>query len=139
MVARDTETRRPGQRVVDVAVCLLVAALLVGAATYVRSLLTPELGRLSPFMLYVAAVVLAGLLRGALCGLFVMLGGGLCGLFLFLSPGASPSTSAYVALAVFWAVSALVLLVSNELRLGLKATMDKVRALATRRGPGVSA
>ena len=71
---------------VRILVSVLIAAALVGATTAVRLALTPYLGALSPFMLYVAAVLVAGLVRGPLCGALVMLGGGFVGLRLFLSP-----------------------------------------------------
>ncbi len=113
-------------------VTLLVAAGLLAATTSLRAVLTPELGAQSPFMLYVAAVVLAGVLRGAFCGALVMLGGGASGLFLFLEPG-GVSEPGLIALVVFWLVSSVVLAVANELRLGVKATFDRVQAIARRR------
>ena len=126
--SRMSATRRAREAVVS----MIVAAGLIGAATAIRSLLSPMLGHHAPFMFYVGAVLLAGFLRGPLCGAMVMVAGGTLGLKLFLSPDQTPSAGMLAEAGIFLVVSGLVLLVSNELRLGLKATMDRVRALADR-------
>lgn len=118
------------RRAREVVVSMIVAAALIGAATGVRGLLGPVLGAHSPFMLYVGAVLFAGFLRGPLCGAMVMAGGVTLGMGLFMSPGHTPTTDMVVAAGIFLVISALVLLVSNELRLGLKATMDRVRSFS---------
>lgn len=115
---------------------LLVAGLLVAAATLLRIALTPQLGVLSPFMLDVAAVLVAGLVRGPLCGALVMLGGGVVGLQVFLSPHGVPQSGATVALMVFWGVSAPVLVVANELRVQLGQAMARLSAALDRSGRG---
>jgi K+-sensing histidine kinase KdpD len=114
---------------------LAVAAALVGATTVLRAAMAPALGVLSPFMLYVAAVLAAGLMRGALCGALVMLGGGLVGFRLFLSHDGVTEPGAEVALMIFWGVSAPVLVTANELRVQLKGAMDRLTAALQRHGP----
>lgn len=111
-----------------------VAIALVGATTLLRWTLSPALGAHSPFMLYVAAVLVAGLLRGPLCGVLVMVGGGLLGFRLFLSPGGVAQPGAVLALAMFWGVAAIVLATANELRVQLKGAMDRLSAALQRHG-----
>lgn len=111
-----------------VAISLAIAFALVGATTALRVALTPALGALSPFMLYVAAVLAAGLMRGPLCGALVMLGGGLLGFRLFLSHDGVTQPGAELALMMFWGVSAPVLVTANELRVQLKGAMDRLTA-----------
>jgi K+-sensing histidine kinase KdpD len=125
----------PGRRVAGLLLTVAVAAVLVGAATLVRAALTPHLGALSPFMLYVAAVLAAGLLRGPLCGALVMLGGGLVGFRLFLSHDGVITPGSELALMIFWGVSAPVLVTANELRVQLKSAMDRLSAALGRHGP----
>ncbi len=102
-----------------------LAAVLLGITTVARAALTPHLGNLSPFMLYVAAVLAAGLIHGSLCGALVMLGGGVLGLYLFLEPGQQGSI---LALMIFWGVSAPVLVTANELRVQLREAMARLSA-----------
>ena len=116
-------------------ISLVVAAILVGAVTLARVALNPYLGALSPFMLYIAAVLVAGLARGPLCGALVMLGGGLLGFRLFLSPHGVVQHGSMLALMIFWGVSAPVLVTANELRVQLREAMARLSAaLARHRG-----
>lgn len=115
-----------------VLVSVLVAVALVAAATAVRAALHAQLGMLSPFMLYIAAVLVAGLVRGPFCGVLVMLGGGLVGLRLFLSPGGVAASGSGLALMLFWAVSTPVLLTANQLRVQLSTAMDRLSAALKR-------
>ena len=66
-------SKRAARKVLQAGISILVAAILVGIVTGIRIALNPYLGALSPFMLYVAAVLVAGLVRGPLCGALVML------------------------------------------------------------------
>lgn len=109
-----------------------VAAVLVAGATAARAALTPLLGAGSPFMIYVAAVLLAGLARGPLCGALVMLGGGLVGMRLFLAPHDAMPHGAIPALMLYWGVSAPVLVTANELRVQLGEAMDRLSAALQR-------
>lgn len=111
----------------------VVAAVLVALATLGRAALTPMLGGASPFMLYVAAVLAAGLIRGPLCGGLVMLAGGAVGLRLFLSPHGVATDGSIPALMLFWGVSAPVLVTANELRVQLGRAMAKLSAALQRR------
>lgn len=120
--------RRPVTVLLQVGVSLLVAAVLVALATGVRAALSPQLGTCSPFMLYVAAVLVAGLVRGPGCGMLVMLGGGVLGLRLFASPQGQAAPGAMLSLMLFWGVSALVLVTANELRVQLGAAMRRLSA-----------
>jgi K+-sensing histidine kinase KdpD len=113
-------------RAVQVLISVAVAALLVALATGLRAALAPYLGVLSPFMIYVAAVLLAGLIRGALCGALAMLAGGLVGYQLFLANGAAPPPGAVISLMLFWGVSAPVLVTANELRVQLGTAMRRL-------------
>jgi len=116
-------------------ISLAFAAVLVGATTALRAALTPALGALSPFMLYVAAVLVAGLARGPLCGALVMLGSGLLGFRLFLSHDGVSEPGSELALMLFWGVSAPVLVTANELRVQLRSAMDRLSAALQRHGP----
>lgn len=107
-------------------ISLALAIALVAATTALRATLTPYLGSRSPFMLYVAAVLVAGLVRGPLCGALVMLGGGLAGFRLFLVSQGEPLPGAELCLMLFWAVSAPVLIVANQLRVQLKVAMQRL-------------
>jgi K+-sensing histidine kinase KdpD len=123
---------RPGQIIAQALISIAVAAVLVGLATLARAALGPKLGGFSPFMLYVAAVLIAGLVRGPFCGALVMLAGGVAGFSLFLaSDGVAPPGSV-VALMIFWAVSAPVLVTANELRVQLSRAMAKLSAALDR-------
>ena len=115
-------------------ISLGVAAALVGVATLARAALTPVLGPLSPFMLYVAAVLIAGLIRGPFCGAVVMAAGGVIGWRLFLAPNGAGATPSMVALMIFWGVSAPVLVTANELRVQLKVAMARLSAALRRNG-----
>ena len=115
-------------------ISLAVAAGLVAAATAVRVALEPQLGALSPFMLYVAAVLAAGLIRGPLCGAMVMLAGGILGLRLFLMPHHAAPQGPIIALMIFWGVSAPVLVTANELRVQLREAMARLTAALQRSG-----
>src|SRR5689334_19209389 len=98
-MARSMTPRR--NLVLQTLVSVLVAAALVAAATAARVALEPQLGALSPFMLYVGAVLIAGLVRGPLCGALVMLAGGMLGLRLFLMPHHVESEGSMIALMIF--------------------------------------
>jgi hypothetical protein len=129
-------TLSPLQRnpLVQAAISIVVAGALVAVATLARLALGPQLGDIAaPFMLYVAAVLAAGLLRGAFCGGLVLLGGGLIGFRLFLCPHGAPQPGAFVALMMFWGVSAMVLVTANELRVQLGVAMARLSAALERR------
>jgi K+-sensing histidine kinase KdpD len=113
-------------------ISILIAAGLVGLATLARVALGPTLGMLSPFMLYVAAVLVAGLVRGPFCGGLVMLAGGALGFTLFLSPGGVAQDGSVVALMIFWGVAAPVLVTANELRVQLGRAMARLSAALDR-------
>lgn len=113
---------------------MVVAAILVAIATGVRMTLTPYLGALSPFMLYVAAVLVAGLVRGPFCGALVMLGGGAAGLWLFLSPEGVLQPGSILALMLFWGVATPVLATASELRVQLSDAMSRLTAALDRKG-----
>lgn len=123
-----------GNRFVGALVSVTIAAALVAAATLVRAALTPHLGGLSPFMLYVGAVLIAGLVRGPMCGAVVLLAGGLLGYRMFLAPNGVPRESAIIALMMFWGVSAPVLVTANELRVQLSHAMVRLSAALERSG-----
>ncbi|MFZ5719141.1 MAG: hypothetical protein ACOY5Y_06700 [Pseudomonadota bacterium] len=125
---------RPARLVLQGGITLLVAAMLVGLATLARAALAPQLGALSPFILYVAAVLAAGLVRGPVCGALVMLGGGALGLWLFASPGGQAAPGAVLSLMLFWGVSAPVLVTANELRVQLGVAMQRLSAALQRNG-----
>lgn len=122
------------RRAVQIGISVLVAAVLVAMVTGVRMALTPYLGALSPYMLYVGAVLVAGLVRGPLCGALVMLAGGIVGLQLFLSHEGSPRHGAILALMLFWGVSAPVLVTASELRVQLRDAMARLSAAIDRKG-----
>ena len=124
-----------GRRVAGLLLTVALAAVLVAATTLLRAALTPQLGALSPFMLYVAAVLVAGLVRGPLCGALVMLGGGLVGFRLFLNHGGVTAPGSELALMIFWGVSAPVLVTANELRVQLRTAMGRLSAALQRHGP----
>ncbi|MBU1376761.1 MAG: hypothetical protein KKE02_08245 [Alphaproteobacteria bacterium] len=126
--------KRPGQIALQVLITIVVAALLAGLATLARAALGPRLGGLSPFMLYVAAVLVAGLVRGPLCGALVMLAGGILGFSLFLAPDGVAPPGSVVALMIFWGVSAPVLVTANELRVQLTRAMARLSAALDRKG-----
>lgn len=126
--------KRPGQIAVQALISIVLAALLVGLATLARAALGPKLGGFSPFMLYVAAVLIAGLVRGPLCGALVMLGGGVLGFVLFLSTNGVAPPGSVVALMIFWGVSAPVLVTANELRVQLGRAMARLSAALDRKG-----
>lgn len=113
-------------------ISLAVAAALVAVATAARIALAPILGPLSPFMLYVAAVLAAGLIRGPFCGAVVMLAGGVVGWRLFLVPHHVAAGGSMVALMIFWGVSAMVLVTANELRVQLATAMARLSAALDR-------
>lgn len=94
--------RRPGHIAAQALISIVVAVVLVGLATLARAALGPKLGGLSPFMLYVAAVLIAGLVRGPVCGALVMLGGGVSGFILFLAPHGVAPPGSVAALMIFW-------------------------------------
>lgn len=131
---QSADRKSPGRIALGVIVSAIVAAALVGVTTLLRAALTPHLGVLSPFMLYVAAVLVAGLARGPLCGALVMLGGGLVGFQLFLNHDGVAERGSVLALMLFWGVSAPVLVTANELRVQLKRAMDRLSAALQRHG-----
>ncbi|MBL8772295.1 MAG: DUF4118 domain-containing protein [Phenylobacterium sp.] len=126
--------KRTASVVASALISVVVAAILVGVATAVRASLTPYLGALSPFMLYVAAVLVAGLIRGPFCGALVMLAGGVIGYRFFLSPNGVAQHGAMIALMLFWGVSAPVLVTANELRNQLGRAMARLSAALDRSG-----
>jgi K+-sensing histidine kinase KdpD len=126
-------TRRRNS-LLQVLTSIAVAGALVAAATAARAALEPQLGALSPFMLYVAAVLAAGLIRGPFCGAMVMLAGGVLGVRLFLMPHHTAPQGSIIALMIFWGVSAPVLVTANELRLQLDETMARLTAALQRSG-----
>lgn len=126
--------KRPGQILVQALISILVAAVLVALATLARAALGPKLGGFSPFMLYVAAVLIAALVRGPFCGALVMLGGGLIGYSLFLTANGVALPGSVVALMIFWGVSAPVLVTGNELRVQLSRAMARLTAAIDRHG-----
>lgn len=132
--AQSPDRKSPGRAALGVLLSVVIAAVLVGATTALRALLTPYLGALSPFMLYVAAVLVAGLVRGPLCGALVMLGGGLAGFQLFLHHDGITERGSVLALMLFWGVSAPVLVTANELRVQLRRAMDRLSAALQRHG-----
>lgn len=115
-------------------ISVAVAVALVGVATLTRVALTPQLGVLSPFMLYVGAVLAAGLIRGPLCGALVMLAGGALGVSLFLMPNHAATQGSMISLMIFWGVSAPVLVTANELRVQLSTAMARLTAALQRGG-----
>jgi K+-sensing histidine kinase KdpD len=123
-----------GKAVVGALISVAIAAVLVGGATLARAALTPQLGALSPFMLYVAAVLIAGLVRGPLCGALVLLASGLIGFRLFLAPDGVAQQGAIISLMIFWGVSAPVLVTANELRVQLGGAMARLSAALDRNG-----
>ena len=129
-----SDRKSPGQTALGVLLSVAIAVVLVGATTLLRAALTPQLGVLSPFMLYVAAVLIAGLVRGPLCGALVMLGGGLAGFQLFLHHDGVAERGSVLALMLFWGVSAPVLVTANELRVQLRRAMDRLSAALQRHG-----
>ena len=126
-----TRRRNP---IVDALISISVAGVLVAAATAVRVALEPQLGALSPFMLYVGAVLAAGLIRGPFCGAIVMLAGGALGVRLFLMPHHAAPQGSMIALMIFWGVSAPVLATANELRVQLGEAMARLTAALQRSG-----
>ncbi len=123
----------PGENAVQALISLAVAGVLVAAATGVRAALTPMIGDLSPFMLYVGAVLVAGLVRGAFCGGLVMLAGGLIGTRLFLSHHGVVEPGSMISVMIFWGVSAPVLVTANELRVQLGGAMARLSAALDRK------
>jgi len=130
--------RSPGQIALQALITIVVAAVLVGVTTLGRMALGPKLGALSPFMLYVAAVLVAGLVRGPICGALVMLAGGVLGFSLFLAPGGVAPDGSVVALMIFWGVSAPVLVTANELRVQLGRAMARLSAALERNDNSVA-
>ena len=126
--------KRRGRRVLDAVIAFAVAAVLLVITTALRMALTPYLGGLSPFMLYVAAVLLAGLISGPFSGALVMLIGGFLGFQLFLSPDGVPQQGSILALMLFWGVSAPVLATASELRSQLRDAMTRLTAAIDRKG-----
>lgn len=126
--------KRRGRRVLDTVIAIAVAAGLLAITTTLRMALTPYLGGLSPFMLYVAAVLLAGLISGPFSGALVMLIGGFLGFQLFLSPDGVSREGSILSLMLFWGVSAPVLATASELRSQLRDAMTRLTAAIDRKG-----
>ncbi len=124
--------RNPWRIVLQGLITLVVAAILIALPTLARMALADALGSLSPFMLYVAAVLVAGLVRGSLCGGLVMLGGGILGLRLFLTHDGAVDPGGTISLMLFWGVSAPVLATANELRVQLSRAMARLSAALAR-------
>lgn len=125
---------RPARLLLHGGISLAVAAVLVGLATLARAALASQLGMFSPFMLYVAAVLAAGLVRGPVCGALVMLGGGILGFRLFASAHGEAAPGAVLSLMLFWGVSAPVLVTANELRVQLAVAMRRLSEALQRNG-----
>ncbi len=126
--------KRLGRRVMQAVISIIIAVILIALTTSVRMALTPYLGGLSPFMLYVVGVLVAGLVNGSFCGLLVMLGGGMLGFQLFLSPDGVAERGSILALMLFWGVSAPVLATASELRSQLRDAMNRLSAAIDRKG-----
>ena len=126
--------KRRGRRVLDALIAFAIAAVLLVITTALQMALTPYLGGLSPFMLYVAAVLLAGLISGPFSGALVMLIGGFLGFQLFLSPDGVPQRGSILALMLFWGVSTPVLATASELRSQLRDAMTRLTAAIDRKG-----
>jgi K+-sensing histidine kinase KdpD len=126
--------KRRGRMALSALVAIVVAAILLAITTGLRLALTPYLGGLSPFMLYVAAVLAAGLISGPFCGVLVMLVGGFLGYQLFLSPDGVAQQGSILALMLFWGVSAPVLATASELRSQLRDAMGRLSAAIDRKG-----
>ena len=109
--------------------CVLLAAIFGSVFTAARVILDPVLGNSSPYVLYIAAVLIAGFARGAFCGVLVMLVGGLTGLMMFSGWdwNLTRLSAPLVSLAIFWMVSGLVLLMANELRLHANAAFERAK------------
>lgn len=109
------EKSRP---LISALVSVMVAMLIVGVFTLLRAGLAPTLDDHSPYMLYVAAVLIASFLRSRFCGFVVLVASGLAGSYFFVEPAGelTMTPSAITALGIFWAVSALVLLAAHEMR-----------------------
>ncbi|MDZ4374188.1 MAG: hypothetical protein U1C74_22575 [Phenylobacterium sp.] len=122
-----------GSWVIQAAITMILAALLVAAVTLARMALGGFLGSHSPFMLYVAAVLVAGLVRGPVCGILVMVAGGAVGMRLFMGSDGPDAAGSMIALGIFWTVSAMVLVTANELRVQLKVAMDRLSEALQRR------
>jgi len=126
--------KKLSSRILSLLLSGVVAAALVGAATAGRIALSPHIGDLSPFMLYIAAVLIAGLVRGAFCGALVMLGGGIAGFVLFLAPYGLTHKGSILSLMLFWGVATPVLATANELRVQLSDAMARLTAALDRKG-----
>ena len=122
------------RRAIQAGISILVAAILVAIVTGARMALNPYLGAMSPFMLYVAAVLVAGLIRGPGCGALVMLAGGVLGFQLFLTHDGGHRPGSILALKLFWGVSAPVLVTAAELRVQLRDAMARLSAAIDRKG-----
>lgn len=126
--------KRPGQFALQALISVVLAAVLVVLPTVALVLLGPKLGALSPFMLYVAAVLVAGLVRGPICGVLVMLAGGAAGYMLCIGADSAAPAGSMTALMLFWIVSAPVLFTANELRVQLGRAMSRLSAAVERSG-----
>jgi hypothetical protein len=100
--------------------------------------LGPYLGPLSPFMLYVGAVLVAGLVRGPVCGALVMAAGGYLGLRLFLLPAGAAAEGGAFSMVIFWCIATPVLFTANELRVQLGGAMAQLSAALRRQSDGVA-
>ena len=105
-----------------------------GWAQWAWAAASTSAGAYFSFMLYIAAVLVAGLVRGPLCGGLVMLGGGLLGYELFLSPDGVAQKGSMLALMMFWGVATPVLATASELRSQLRDAMTRLSAAIDRKG-----
>ena len=126
--------KRRGRWVLQGVIAILIAAVLLTMTTAMRLALAPYLGGLSPFMLYIAAVLVAGLVSGSFCGALVMLVGGFLGYQLFLTADGVAQQGSILALMLFWGVAAPVLATASELRNQLRDAMARLSAAIDRKG-----
>lgn len=107
-------------------VSILLAAVLVAVATLARYALASQLGLISPFMLYVLAVLIGGLVRGVFCGTIVLLASGVLGYQLFLAPYGASTLGSILSLFLFWGVALPVLATAAELRAQLNGALSRL-------------
>lgn len=126
--------KRRGRWALRGVTAILIAAVLLAVTTALRWALIPYLGGLSPFMLYIAAVLVAGLVSGPFCGALVMLVGGFLGYELFLTPDGVAHQGSILSLMLFWGVATPVLATASELRNQLRDAMARLSVAIDRKG-----
>jgi hypothetical protein len=106
-----------------------VATAILAVFSVLRAGLTPQLGGHSPYMLFVAAVLVAGFARGGFCGLLVLISGGVVGFYFFADPqvGWDKAQGALGSLGLYGMVAGLVLLAAHELRSHVNDTFARFR------------